>query len=94
MSKKTNIAQENVGRLASLGIAAMEYEAARRSAYVELKAVRDARKEWNIENGHEEDLPVEAKRQYAAAAKNRKNARERLQRMISRYRDWLDGVNT
>ncbi|CAG4889607.1 hypothetical protein [Paraburkholderia gardini] len=94
MSKKTNVAHENVSKLASLGIAAMEYEVARRSAYVELKAVRDARKEWNIENGHEEDLPPEAKQQYSVAAKRRKNARERLQRMISRYRDWLDGVNS
>lgn len=83
MSRK--IAQENASKLASIGIAAMEYEVARRRAYVALRAIREARKvgeEYHIEQDS-----------YAIAARERKNARERMQRMICRYRDWLDGVN-
>lgn len=90
MSRKTNIAQENVSKLASLGVAAMEYEAARRSALNELTSWRRARKDEDVEPS---DAPAFEVR-YATAARLRKNARERMLRMIARYRDWLDGVNS
>jgi hypothetical protein len=81
MSRK--LAQENASKLASIGVAAMEYEVARRRAYTALQEIRAARR-------NEDERPATG---YAQAAKDRKNARERMQRLISRYRDWLDGVN-
>lgn len=95
MSKK--IAEENVSKLASIGIAAMEFEAARRRAYLALQAIRAARRQaaedWDGEDPETDPGIAEKTSGYAVAARERKNARERMLRMISRYRDWLDGVN-
>ena len=89
VSRKTKIGQENASRLASIGIAAMEFEVARRRAYIALQAIRKARRD---DEG--DDLEKSLQRgEYICAARERKNARERMLRMISRYRDWLDGVN-
>ncbi|AJX61509.1 hypothetical protein [Burkholderia pseudomallei] len=87
--RKSDIAKENVSRLASIGLAAMEHETARVKASVELAGLRAARKE--------EDCPtIKLKaweHDYAAAAKARKNSRARLQREIARYHEWRREVN-
>lgn len=76
---KSRIARDNISSLASIGIAAMEYEAARRRAYVALQAIRRAR---NSEDS-DPDVKIEAG-EYALSARERKNARERMLRMIAR----------
>lgn len=81
---KSQLAQENISRLASIGLAAMESETARRQAYAALKAIRQSRF----------DPVVEVKPgEYIQAARERKNSRERMLRMIARYRKWLEEVN-
>jgi hypothetical protein len=85
---KSQIARDNVSALASIGIAAMEHEAARRRAYVALDAIRKVRRR------QDEDEGVQVERgEYILAARERKNSRERMLRMIGRYRKWLAEVN-
>jgi hypothetical protein len=89
VSRKTNLAQENVSKLASIGVAAMEMETYRR-LYNERK-----RRHLEIEKlegyGSEEAKAALSVRKASAA--DLKVARQRLQGMIGHYRDWLDEVN-
>jgi hypothetical protein len=90
VSKKTMIAQENASKLASIGVAAMEMETYRR--------LYNERKRRHLEIARSEDYTDEeaetARSVRKASASDLKVARQRLQCMISRYRDWLDGVNS
>ncbi|MWA16525.1 hypothetical protein [Burkholderia pseudomallei] len=90
---KAQIAQENVSRLASIGLAALEYDHARAEANAERKALIAARKLWSEDPERSDDTPAECERQYALSAKKRTTARSRLLRQIARHREWLCEVN-
>ena len=85
---KAAIGQENISKLVSIGIAAMEHEDARRRAYMTLQALRRSRRI----DASDTDLEIEGS-DYALVARQRKNSRERLLRMIASYRKWLAEVN-
>lgn len=85
---KASIGQENLSKLASIGIAAMEHETARRRAHMALQTLRKSRRFDESDT----DIDIEGD-SYALAARERKNSRERMQRMIASYRKWLAEVN-
>ncbi|MCA8120460.1 hypothetical protein LGN07_17195 [Burkholderia cepacia] len=89
---KAAIARENVSRLASIGLAALEYDHARVDANAERKSLIAARKLWSEDPERSDDTPHECEEQYALSAKKRTRARARLLRQIARYREWLDEV--
>ncbi|QTD88806.1 hypothetical protein [Burkholderia anthina] len=90
---KAQIAHENVSRLASIGIAALEYDHARAEANAERRSLVAARKLWSEDPEGGDDTPAECEQQYALSARKRTNARSRLLRQIARYREWLAEVN-
>ncbi|KVM87675.1 hypothetical protein WT06_22270 [Burkholderia anthina] len=89
---KAAIARENVSRLASIGLAALEYDHARVDANAERKSLIAVRKLWSEDPERSDDTPAECEEQYALSAKKRTRARARLLRQIARYREWLDEV--
>ncbi|KWF81283.1 hypothetical protein WL94_28345 [Burkholderia cepacia] len=90
---KAAIARENVSRLASIGIAALEYDRARVDANAERKSLIAARKLWSEDPDRGDDTPTECEEQYALSVKKRTRARARLLRQIARYREWLAEVS-
>ncbi|KVC71427.1 hypothetical protein WI73_11440 [Burkholderia ubonensis] len=90
---KAAIARENVSRLASIGIAALEYDRARVDANAEHKSLTAARKLWSEDPDRTDDTPAECEEQYALSAKKRTRARARLLRQIKQYREWLAEVS-
>jgi hypothetical protein len=88
---KSQTARDNISSLANIGLAAMEYEAARRRAYVALHAIRKARNR-DADEDDDDNRDVEIG-EYTLSARERKNAHERMLRMIARYRKWLAEVN-
>ncbi|WP_446903055.1 hypothetical protein [Burkholderia sp. YIM B11467] len=90
---KAQIAQENVRRLVSIGIAALEYDHARTEANAERKYLIAARKLWSEDPERSDDTPAECETQYALSAKKRTHARARLLRQIARYCEWTIEVN-
>jgi hypothetical protein len=78
-------ALENTSKLASIGMAVLEYEHRRKLVREALTKWRKLRKDLDSET-----LDVSLSRgEYECAYKARKNARERMQRLILSYQKWL-----
>ncbi|WP_186104898.1 hypothetical protein [Burkholderia gladioli] len=91
MKKPSNaaVANENVGRLASIGLSAIQVNHARCSVNRARRSLIASRK--LLDNP---DTPAtEIDEQLAGAIKARKIALDRLRREIARYQQWLAKVN-
>jgi hypothetical protein len=95
---KAQIAQENVSRLASIGIGSMEVETLRAAREAALRDLRKARREWRGRENDGADIDEHEcvrgpRADYDRLASGHKNAHARYQREVKRYREWLADVN-